>query len=132
MVDRPLSISYRELLARPMVEHDCTLMWVSNPVGGGLVGNAPWLGVPLVDLLNEAGVHPEATQIVGESVDGWTGGFPTALAFDGRQALVAVAMNGEALPFRHGYGLFAAMSATVSRNPSYRVNNGSQAYRSST
>ena len=119
LVDHPLTISYKELLARPLVEHDCTLMCVSNEVGGDLVGNARWLGVPLGDLLREAGIRPEATQLVGESVDGWTGGFPTAVALDGRQALVAVAMNGETLPFKHGFparlvipGIYGYVSAT--------------------
>ena len=119
MVDKPLEISYDDLLSRPMVERIVTLTCVSNEVGADLVGNATWLGVPLADLLHEARVRTGATQVASESVDGWTCGFPTAIALDGRDALVAVAMNGEPLPRKHGYparlvvpGLYGYVSAT--------------------
>jgi DMSO/TMAO reductase YedYZ molybdopterin-dependent catalytic subunit len=119
MVERPFEIGYDELLARPMVERVVTLACVSNDVGGDLVGNARWLGVPLADLLHDARVRPGATQVATESVDGWTCGFPTAIALDGRDALVAVGMNGEPLPRDHGYparlvvpGLYGYVSAT--------------------
>lgn len=119
MVDRPLSLSFDDLLAMPHEEVDLTLLCVSNEVGGSLAGNARWTGVRLTDLLDRAGVQPGATQIVGRSVDGWTSGFPTEAAFDGRDALVAVGMNGEPLPLRHGFparlvvaGLYGYVSAT--------------------
>lgn len=118
MVDRPFTLSFDELLERRLVEADVTLACVSNEVGGNLVGNARWLGVRLDDLLAEARVHSDADQIVGRSVDGWTSGFPVA-TLDGRDALVAVAMNGEPLPVEHGYparlvvpGLYGYVSAT--------------------
>jgi DMSO/TMAO reductase YedYZ molybdopterin-dependent catalytic subunit len=119
LVDRPFSITYDELLAMESVEHGVTLQCVSNKVGGRLVGNAVWQGVPLAALLERAGVRPEGDQVVGRSVDRWTAGFPTALAFDGRSAIVAYAMNGEPLPARHGFparlvvsGLYGYVSAT--------------------
>jgi DMSO/TMAO reductase YedYZ molybdopterin-dependent catalytic subunit len=119
MVDRPFSLSYEDLLAEPLEEGDITLACVSNNVGGGLVGNARWLGVPLAGLLERAGVRPAATQLVGRSVDGFTVGFPTEAALDGRQALVAIGMNSEPLPAKHGFparlvvpGLFGYVSAT--------------------
>jgi DMSO/TMAO reductase YedYZ molybdopterin-dependent catalytic subunit len=119
MVDHPLEFTFGELLAMPMVERDVTLSCVSNEVGGGLVGNARWQGVVLSDLLNQAGVQDGATQIVGRSVDDFTVGFPTNLAFDGRTALLAVGMNGEPLPVDHGFparlvvaGLYGYVSAT--------------------
>ena len=118
MVDRPVSITYDQLLARPMIEADVTLSCVSNEVGGDLVGNARWLGCRLDDLLAEVGVDPRADQIVGRSVDGFTAGFPTSI-LDGRDALVAVGMNGEVLPVEHGFparlvipGLYGYVSAT--------------------
>src|SRR5690606_402121 len=96
-----------------------TLSCVSNEVGGSLVGNALWQGVLLSDLLDRAGVQAGATQIVGVSVDGFTAGFPTPAAHDGRTALVAVGMNGEPLPIAHGFparlvvsGLYGYVSAT--------------------
>jgi DMSO/TMAO reductase YedYZ molybdopterin-dependent catalytic subunit len=118
MVDRRLSLSYQDLLERPLVEADITLTCVSNEVGGNLAGNARWLGLRLDDLLAEAGLHTNADQIVGRSVDGYTCGFPVA-TLDGRDALVALAMNGEPLPLEHGYpvrlivpGLYGYVSAT--------------------
>ena len=96
-----------------------TLQCVSNEVGGNLVGNAAWQGVPLATLLDRAGVQEGATQIVGRSVDSFTAGFPTEVGLDGRTALVAVAMNGEPLPATHGFparliiaGLYGYVSAT--------------------
>ncbi len=119
MVDRPYELTYSDLLELPMVERYVTLSCVSNQVGGGLVGNAKWLGVPLSDVLDRAKVQQGAEQIVGRSVDGFTVGFPTEAAFDGREALVAVGMNGEPLPFDHGFparlvvaGLYGYVSAT--------------------
>jgi len=119
MVDDPLEISFAELLDMELVEEPVTLSCVSNEVGDDLVGNAVWLGVPVSTILDRAGVQEDATQIVGRSVDNWTAGFPTELAFDGRTALVAVAMNGEPLPTRHGFparlvvaGLYGYVSAT--------------------
>lgn len=119
LVDRPYELTYDDLLDLPMVERYVTLSCVSNSVGGGLVGNAKWLGVPLSDILDRANVLPGADQIVGRSVDGFTVGFPTEAAFDGREALVAVGMNGEPLPFDHGFparlvvaGLYGYVSAT--------------------
>lgn len=119
MVDRPFSITYDELLKMDMVEEPITLQCVSNEVGGELVGNATWLGVPLIDLLERAGVQKKSDQIVGRSVDNFTAGFPVAAVRDGRSALVAVAMNGEPLPQRHGFparlvvaGLYGYVSAT--------------------
>ena len=119
MVDRPVTITFDELLAMPMVEEVVTLACVSNPVGGSLVGTAVWQGVPLATLLAQAGVQPTAQQLVGRSVDGFTVGFPVEAATDGRVALVAVGMNGEPLPVRHGFparlvvaGLYGYVSAT--------------------
>ncbi len=119
LVERPFELTYDELLGLDSVEETITLQCVSNEVGGSLVGNAVWQGVPLATLLERAGVRDGATQIVGRSVDGWTAGFPTELATDGRVAMVAYAMNGEPLPVEHGYparlivaGLYGYVSAT--------------------
>ncbi|MDH3248440.1 MAG: molybdopterin-dependent oxidoreductase [Acidimicrobiia bacterium] len=119
MVDREVELGYDDLLGLDMVERYITIACVSNEVGGGLVGNAKWLGVPLRDVLDLAGVQPEAEQLVGRSVDRFTVGFPVEAAFDGRDALVAVAMNDEALPIEHGFparlvvaGLYGYVSST--------------------
>ncbi|MCY3609068.1 MAG: molybdopterin-dependent oxidoreductase [Acidimicrobiaceae bacterium] len=118
MVDNPYELTFDEILAMDRQDHVVTLSCVSNRVGGNLVGNAVWNGVPLVDLLERAGVQDGADQVVGRSVDDWTAGFPTPLLYDGRNALLAVGMNGEPLPTKHGFparlivaGLYGYVSA---------------------
>ena len=118
MVDRDLTLDLDELLARPMIERDVTIACVSNEVGGRYVGNARWIGAPLADLLQDAGVHADASQIVSRSADGFTIGTPTAVVLDGRDAMLAVSMNGEPLPLEHGFpvrmivpGLYGYVSA---------------------
>jgi DMSO/TMAO reductase YedYZ molybdopterin-dependent catalytic subunit len=118
-VDRDLELSYDDLLAERLVEVDATLACVSNEVGGSLIGTARWTGVRLDELLARAGPTATAEQVLSRSVDGFTAGFPLEAALDGRDAIVAVAMNGEPLPVRHGFparlvvpGLFGYVSAT--------------------
>ncbi len=118
-VDSPFEISYDELLAMPMVEADITLTCVSNEVGGPYVGSARWLGVRTRDLLERAGVRPSADQILSASTDGMTISTPVQALTDDRDALVAVAMNGEPLPALHGFparlvtpGLYGFVGAT--------------------
>ncbi|WP_323374100.1 molybdopterin-dependent oxidoreductase [Plantactinospora alkalitolerans] len=117
-VRNPITLSYADLLARPMIERHITLACVSNEVGGELIGNARWLGVPLGPLLAEAGPLAGADQVVGRSVDGWTCGSPTTVLTDGRDAMLAVGMNGVPLPIEHGFpvrvvvpGLYGYVSA---------------------
>jgi DMSO/TMAO reductase YedYZ molybdopterin-dependent catalytic subunit len=123
-VDNPIELTYNDLLDMPTREADITLSCVSNVVGGGLISNGRWTGVLLSEVLAEAGMSPEkitrsSAQIVGRSVDGWTSGFRTELALDGREALIAFGLNGSELPLKHGYpvrlvipGLYGYVSAT--------------------
>jgi DMSO/TMAO reductase YedYZ molybdopterin-dependent catalytic subunit len=119
MVDNPYELTYDEILGMDLVDQAITMSCVSNPIGGDLVGNAVWTGIPLVDLLERAGVQPGATQVTSTSVDDWNSGFPTELLGDGRNALLAVGMNGEPLPIRSGFparlvvaGIYGYVSAT--------------------
>jgi DMSO/TMAO reductase YedYZ molybdopterin-dependent catalytic subunit len=120
MVDHEVTLTYDQLVAMPLFEQYVTIACVSNVVGGDLVGNALWRGVHLRDVLAMAGVHPNATQIVGRSVDGFTVGFPTEWAMDPqRDPMIALGMNGAPLPVEHGYparlivpGLYGYVSAT--------------------
>ena len=119
LVDTPLELTYDALLAMDLVEEHVTIACVSNEVGGDLVGNARWTGVRLVEVLERAGLQAGATQLIGRSVDGFTVGFPPELVFDGREPLIALAMNGDPLPAAHGYparlivpGLYGYVSAT--------------------
>lgn len=122
-VRRPLTVGFQDLLERELIERDITLTCVSNEVGGPYVGNARWIGVRLADLLREAGVKPpseggSADQLVSRSVDGMTIGTPVEDVMDGRDAMLALGMNGEPLPFDHGFpvrmlvpGLYGYVSA---------------------
>ncbi|MEU4030495.1 molybdopterin-dependent oxidoreductase [Streptomyces anulatus] len=122
-VTRPVTLTFEDLLRRELIERDITLTCVSNEVGGPYVGNARWLGVRLADVLAEAGVRPPskggpADQLVSRSVDGMTLGSPVEAAMDGRDAMLAVGMNGQPLPFTHGFpvrmiipGLYGYVSA---------------------
>jgi DMSO/TMAO reductase YedYZ molybdopterin-dependent catalytic subunit len=120
MVDRELTLSFADLLARPLVEQTITMTCVSNEVGGQLVSTARFVGVPLRDVLLDAGVRPGADQLLSTSVDGWTAGTPTDVVLEpDRGALLVVGMNGEALPREHGFpvrvvvpGLYGYVSAT--------------------
>ena len=119
MVQREITITFAELLRRPLVEDYVTLTCVSDPVGGPYVGNAKWLGASLAELIRQARPLAGASQLLCTSVDGFTSGTPLEVVLDGREALLAVAMNGEALPVEHGFparmvipGLYGYVSAT--------------------
>ena len=118
MVDKELELTFDDLLAMPLIERDITLTCVSNSVGGPYVGGARWIGVRLTDLLELAGVQDGVDQIFSTDVDRMTIGTPYELATDGRDAMIALGMNGAALPREHGYparmvvpGLYGFISA---------------------
>ena len=119
MVDREITLTFDELLKRPLIEDYVTLCCVSNPVSGPYIGNAKWLGASLAAVLREAGIKAGADQLMCTSVDGFTSGTPVQTVMDGRDALLAVAMNGQPLPIAHGFparmvvpGLYGYVSAT--------------------
>jgi DMSO/TMAO reductase YedYZ molybdopterin-dependent catalytic subunit len=136
MVRKELTLTFDDLIRRPLIEDYITLCCVSNPVGGPYIGNAKWLGASLRSLLLEAGIQPGADELLCTSSDGFTSGTPVSIAMDGRDALLAVAMNDEALPIEHGFpvrlaipGLYGYVSAckwivdikatTYAANPAY-------------
>jgi DMSO/TMAO reductase YedYZ molybdopterin-dependent catalytic subunit len=119
MVQREVTVTFAELLRRPLIETYVTLTCVSDPVEGPYVGNAKWLGASLADLVRQARPLAGANQLLCTSIDGFTSGTPLQVVLDGRNALLAVAMNGEALPVVHGFparmvvpGLYGYVSAT--------------------
>jgi DMSO/TMAO reductase YedYZ molybdopterin-dependent catalytic subunit len=119
LVEREITLTFDQLVQRELVDAWITLCCVSNEVGGPLIGNAQWTGVPVADLLVEAGVDPSADAVLQTSADGWTCGTPIEAVTDGRSALLAVGMNGEPLPIEHGFpvrmvvpGLYGFVSAT--------------------
>jgi DMSO/TMAO reductase YedYZ molybdopterin-dependent catalytic subunit len=118
LVNRELVLSYDDLLRRPLIERWVTLTCVSNEIGGNLISNARFLGVRLADVLREVGIQGGADQLLARSYDGMTIGSPTAVVMDGRDAMLAIGMNGEPLPIAHGFpvrmvvpGLYGYVSA---------------------
>jgi len=119
MVQREITLTFDQLIKRPLIEDYITLCCVSNPVDGPYIGNARWLGASLAAVLREAGIKAGADQLLCTSVDGFTSGTPVQTVMDGRDALLAVAMNGQPLPVAHGFparmvvpGLYGYVSAT--------------------
>jgi DMSO/TMAO reductase YedYZ molybdopterin-dependent catalytic subunit len=115
---REIRISFDQLIRRPLTEDYITLCCVSNPVAGPYIGNARWLGASLASLLRQAGLRAGASQLLCTSADGFTSGVPVQAVMDGRDALLAVAMNGAPLPVAHGFpvrmvvpGLYGYVSA---------------------
>jgi DMSO/TMAO reductase YedYZ molybdopterin-dependent catalytic subunit len=119
MVDREMTLTYQDLLDRGLKDAWITICCVSNRVGGDLIGNTTWGGVPIKDLLDEVGIKAGADALLSTSEDGWTCGTPLEALTDGRNALLALTMNGEPLPIPHGFpvrqvvpGLYGYVSAT--------------------
>jgi DMSO/TMAO reductase YedYZ molybdopterin-dependent catalytic subunit len=119
LVDTELTLSFQDLLDLGLDEYSITLTCVSNEVGGELLGTAKWLGVPIREVLAKAGPQAGADMVLSKSIDGFTAGTPLGSLTDGIDAIFAVAMNGEPLPFEHGFpvrmvvpGLYGYVSAT--------------------
>jgi DMSO/TMAO reductase YedYZ molybdopterin-dependent catalytic subunit len=120
MVEHPVTITFDQLQALPLSEFYVTLTCVSNEVGGNLAGNARWLGYPIRELLQRAGVRSGADMVLSRSVDGFTAGTPLSTLTDpDRDAIIAIGMNGVPLPPEHGFparlvvpGLYGYVSAT--------------------
>ncbi|NKS65995.1 molybdopterin-dependent oxidoreductase [Rhodococcus hoagii] len=120
MVDREITLSWDDLIARTPIERAITLTCVSNEVGGELAGNATWVGYRIKDLLDEVGFAPDADMLLSHQCRRLHGRHPgRGPARRPRTRSSAVAMNGEPLPFEHGYpvrqvvpGLYGFVSAT--------------------
>ena len=127
LVDRPLSLSLRDLTNMPSQTRVVTLECAGNGrsqleprVKGeqwnfGAVSTAEWTGVPLVEVLDRAGVKPGALEVLFRGIDsGMVDGLSHPIHFErslriddarGAEVLLAYAMNGEPLPVQHGYPL---------------------------
>ncbi|MCU1653232.1 MAG: oxidoreductase molybdopterin binding protein [Pseudonocardia sp.] len=120
LVERETTLTFADLMRRPLVERTITMTCVSNPVGGNLISTANFIGVELRPILLEAGIHPGAQQLFTTSIDGWNTSTPTDVVLEpDRGALLAIGMNGEALPPEHGFpvrmivpGLYGYVSGT--------------------
>lgn len=118
-VDNPYTLTWNDLTQFEFIERDITLVCVSNTVGGSLAGSARWLGIRTSDLLRRAGVQAGADQVFSMDVSGMTISVPLQALLDDRDALLAVAMNGQPLPRDHGFparlvtpGLFGFVGST--------------------
>lgn len=119
MVENPFTLTFAELSAMPLIERDITMTCVSNEVGGGYVGAARWLGVRLTDVLDRAGLRGRPDQVLSTAVDGFTISTPLSVIQDGRDAMIAIGMNGKSLTDTHGFparlitpGLYGFVGAT--------------------
>ena len=120
MVEKPIELTFAELLKLPLEEHIITLTCVSQEVGGNLIGNALWLGYPIRELLARARPKAGADMVLSTSIDGFTAGTPLSVLEDPKTAaILAVGMNGKPLPAEHGFpvrmvvpGLYGYVSAT--------------------
>jgi DMSO/TMAO reductase YedYZ molybdopterin-dependent catalytic subunit len=127
LVERPLELGLGDLCNMPSESRVVTLECAGNgrslfepaapgePWGLGAVSTAEWTGVPLIELLERAGVQRQATEVVFRGADcGNVAGVDAPIRFErslpvdrirDSGALLAYAMNGEALPAPHGYPL---------------------------
>src|SRR6266511_4166425 len=95
---------FQDLTGFSAVEHETTLMCISNGLDAGLISNALWKGFPLRDLLEQAGPLSEAARVRLHGVDNYTDTIPLEKAME-PTTLLAYEMNGAPLPDRHGYPL---------------------------
>src|SRR5919106_1323470 len=102
LVSRPLTLTYEQLKARPSVQQIATLECVSNKIANDFISTAIWNGIKLKDLLDEAGVKPNAKYIVFRCADGYDVGIPLERGFQ-EGSILAHGMNGETLNAKHGY-----------------------------
>jgi DMSO/TMAO reductase YedYZ molybdopterin-dependent catalytic subunit len=119
LVEQEVTLTFQDLLDANLIESHVTLTCVSNPVGGNLAGNAKWLGMPIRDVLARAKPRDGADMVLSKSIDGFSASTPLEVLQDGRDAMLAIGMNGEPLPLEHGYpvrmvvpGLYGFVSAT--------------------
>jgi DMSO/TMAO reductase YedYZ molybdopterin-dependent catalytic subunit len=102
MVQTPLTFSYDDIAARATTHNITTLSCISNELNGDLAGTAEWTGLPLRDLLQEAGIDPATVDVVFRAADGYDDSIPFAQAM-APTTLLVTGMNGEPLPPDHGF-----------------------------
>ncbi len=102
LVQNELVLTLDELMALPSVERSSTLMCISNQVGGNLIGNSVWTGVPLRELLAMAGVGPGVEKLVLRAADNYADSFPLDSAMH-EDVILAYLHNGEPLTRDHGF-----------------------------
>lgn len=104
LVQNPTTWRFQDLVGFKPTTQETTLMCISNGLDAGLISNAAWKGLPLRDLLDQAGVLSGAARLRLHGVDNYTDTIPLEKAMK-PTTLLAYEMNGEPLPDRHGYPL---------------------------
>lgn len=102
LVERPLTLTYEQLLARPMMSQVVTLECVGNTVAGEFLSTAEWDGIPLRALLEEAGASSTAYDVIFRAADGYSDSIRLDRAIAG-DVMIAHRMNGAVLPLGHGF-----------------------------
>jgi DMSO/TMAO reductase YedYZ molybdopterin-dependent catalytic subunit len=102
LVERPITLTYEQLVEKATVSRVVTLECVGNTIGGEFISTAEWTGVPLRSLLEESGVSEEAYDVVLRAADGFTDSIRVDRAMLG-DVIIAHRMNGVPLPEGHGF-----------------------------
>lgn len=102
LVERPITLTYEDLVQRSAVSRIVTLECVGNTVGGEFISTAEWTGVPLRALLEECGISPDAYDVVFRAADGFSDSIRVERAMLG-DVMIAHKMNGVPLPEGHGF-----------------------------
>ncbi len=106
LVEKPYSLSMKELQEMKDKTEFVTLECIGNPVGGDAIGNALWDGVTLRKIIEKAVPKKGIVKTVFYAGDGYTDSIPYSLSLSD-DVFLAFAMNGEPLPGQHGYPLRA-------------------------
>jgi hypothetical protein len=102
LVDKEIEFTHDQLVERATVQKITTLCCISNQIGGDLIGTAQWTAVPLLELLNEAGVQDGAVDLKFHASDDYEDSVSIEVGLD-PDNLVVVGMNGEMLADDHGF-----------------------------
>lgn len=119
LVEKPLRFTYEEFTSLPSKKQSATLICISNPIGGDLISNAEWVGVPMNYILKMAGVKPNGKEVVFYCADGYTDSIPIEKAWH-QDTILAYRMNGETLPKSHGFPIRAIIPGLYGmKNPKW-------------
>lgn len=107
-VEKPLTLTYQDILKRPAMEKMVTLQCIDNEVAGDLISNAVWKGISLKTLLEEVKPLPTVEDVAMYGWDDYSDGITIdrALHYD---VFLAYEMNGERLTKEHGFPLRAVV-----------------------
>jgi len=104
LVDKPLALTYDDILHLPQVTQTLTLECIGNRPNGTGISNAEWTGVMLRPLLERAGLGRKAVYAAIRGADGYSTGISVDEMMR-EENWMAFRMNGVPLPAEHGYPL---------------------------